>query len=788
MIKDIDYQEDAVNELVKKTLALLNMSGSRKKLVFKAPTGSGKTVMASRMLDDLTTQLAEEGKAVAIIWIAPNKLHEQSYMRMKNFFSETRVLRPVMYDELDHSANGYIKAGEIFFVNWESINKDKNLMIKETETSSSLYDITRRTQEEHGLPILVVIDEEQAFTGNAATQSQKVLENIDPKVEIHISATPTTTSMDELVNVPREKVIEAEMIKDGITINPLITDTGSNLSENEYLLDIAIAKRNEIKEAYEKLGVRVNPLLLIQLPNDARETVDEDERKIIEMVKLRLKFKYQITTENGKLGIWLAGEKKLSEGLEDNYNLTEVLLFKQAIAMGWDCPRAAVLLIFRDIKSTIFGVQTIGRIMRMPEQRYYPNQLLNHGWVYTNLSRDLVDIAQEDMNYISKAMFAYRREGLKNVLLHSYYSMRLSSERNRIGSNFYPILVKTFSDNWFNSRLQDLFDVCPYEEEGNVEDANTSDSEYQEASIPKNRQLAERLAGIDFDKHRIQDNLIKDVEITEEAGTTVVDEYKQVKYAKTSEELSAMLTKFCKEQLPGFESLSITSLRGYLYQFMEKYLGFEESESPRIILYNNNKSHFAEIIHKSIEIYKKDIEKRRQEAMSRSFVEYDWEVSENRVYNEENNHEVLEIKNHALLPFIRLNTASEQEKNFEAFLESQTESIEWWYKNGNDGKDNFSIPYTNTKGSMSLFYVDYIILMKNSQIFLFDTKTENSDFEAANKHNALIDYMKNSENADLHLQGGIIIEKNENWYFPKAKIANTTVSNDWNAFHPDLYK
>ena len=56
MIKEISYQTDAVGELVEKTISLLNASGSRKKLVFKAPTGSGKTVMASQMLDELTDE------------------------------------------------------------------------------------------------------------------------------------------------------------------------------------------------------------------------------------------------------------------------------------------------------------------------------------------------------------------------------------------------------------------------------------------------------------------------------------------------------------------------------------------------------------------------------------------------------------------------------------------------------------------------------------------------------------------------------------------------------------
>ena len=143
-MKQIQYQQKAVDELVNKTIDLLGLRGNRHTLVFKSPTGSGKTVMASEMLMRLNQELAERPDApfteVAYIWIAPNKLHEQSYFKMKNYFTENCALRPVIYDELDHSAEGYLKPGEILFVNWESINKDKNLMVRETENSASLYD------------------------------------------------------------------------------------------------------------------------------------------------------------------------------------------------------------------------------------------------------------------------------------------------------------------------------------------------------------------------------------------------------------------------------------------------------------------------------------------------------------------------------------------------------------------------------------------------------------------------------------------------------------------------
>ena len=108
MIQLKDYQRKAVRELKRKMIDMLNLPDERQKLVFKAPTGSGKTVMTSALLDELTQELPENGDCiytrVAWVWIAPNKLHQQSYRSMRNFFSETRSLRPVMFDECDHLA------------------------------------------------------------------------------------------------------------------------------------------------------------------------------------------------------------------------------------------------------------------------------------------------------------------------------------------------------------------------------------------------------------------------------------------------------------------------------------------------------------------------------------------------------------------------------------------------------------------------------------------------------------------------------------------------------------
>ena len=154
MIQLKDYQKKAVKELKTKLIELLNLKEDRLRLVFKAPTGSGKTVMVSAMMDELQRELKESGECqytrVAWVWIAPNKLHQQSYRSMRNFFSETRSLRPVMFDECEHLEG--LRDGEVLFLNWESINKDNAVLIRDNEQNRTLYELLRRTRIEHGHP------------------------------------------------------------------------------------------------------------------------------------------------------------------------------------------------------------------------------------------------------------------------------------------------------------------------------------------------------------------------------------------------------------------------------------------------------------------------------------------------------------------------------------------------------------------------------------------------------------------------------------------------------------
>ena len=156
-----------------------------------------------------------------------------------------------------------------------------------------------------------------------------------------------------------------------------------------------------------------------------------------------------------------------------------------------------------------------------------------------------------------------------------------------------------------------------------------------------------------------------------------------------------------------------------------------------------------------------------------------------RLYKEYTHFVREDVKDHALLPFIQLQKASCPEKHFVAFLEKNKKHIDWWYKNGDAGKQHYAISYTDIDDRKSLFYVDFVIRMKSGRIFLFDTKTTGSDPNAARKHNALIDYIDSEEGKKINLGGGIIIEDGENWKYSKAKISDTLNTSEWECFYPD---
>ena len=710
------YQENAIDDLLVKTKKFLEYS-KPKKLIFKSPTGSGKTIMMAEFLKRLVDD-REIRHSLGIIWAAPRQLHIQSRDKLENYFERSRALKCSYFEDLDDRK---ISENEILFFNWESINKKDNIYIRDNEQEFNLSHVLERTKEEDG-EIILVIDE--AHHHATSEISQGLIQMIGPKLTMEVSATPVIKDPDDMVSVALEDVKKEGMIKKQVIMNDdfdnfikhgkIQTQKLSGGSE-ELVIDAAIKKRQELVKAYQKEKMDINPLVLIQLPD--RKTSLED--RVRERVESILKHKYRISTEKGnnRLAIWLSGEHINKENVEKQDSEVEILIFKQAIALGWDCPRAQILVLFREWHSPIFSIQTIGRIMRMPEpdKGHYKDEILNYGYVYTNLENIEIqeDIARDYITiYTSKRMKNY-----KPINLLSYYP-----ERHREKTRLSPFFIEIFLEKAKKCDLKKKIDI-------------------------KARKI---------DLKVISDYEAKDVDSL--AGTRIIGDRK---IKASGFDMQKLFDFFVRQNLTPFypEDRSVGRVKESIYKFFEKELKMHYrdywAEIVQTVLSDKNSKHFINVLDKAKERYQKEVVKRERELVSIKNWNIPPTLSFSREYEREN------AKKSIVQPFFTKDSWR-TEKAFVEFLESPHNKVEWWFKNGERDATFFAVPYEEREEK--LFYLDFIVKCKDGRIGLFDTKSGFTQRLAESKAQGLFDYIKSENKKGKKLFGGIVTNTGSRTY------------------------
>jgi len=706
------YQENAIEDLLEKAKRLLGYSNN-KKLVFKSPTGSGKTLMMAEFLKQLIDD-REARQPLSFIWTAPRQLHIQSREKLERYSEKSRALKCSFFEDLDDRK---INEGEILFFNWESINKADNIYIRDNEQDFNLSSVLERTKKE-GIEIILIIDE--AHHHATSETSQKLIRDIDPKLTIEVSATPFIQNPDEFLNVPLEDVKDEGMIKKTVVLNEKFINLlkkgriESELSggNEELVIDAAMKKRTELLNVFRKEKTNINPLVLIQLPDRIGQLEDRMKERVIRI----LNGKYRITTENGKLAIWLSGEHINKENIEKNDSEVEVLIFKQAIVIGWDCPRAQILALFREWHSPIFSIQTVGRIMRMPEpdKGYYENDVLNHGYVYTNLSDIEIkeDIARDYITvYLSR-----RKANYKPINLLSCYSER-HREKTRLSALFIKIFLKEARSYGLKNKI--------------------------------NRKTKKLDIKVFSDWKAENIDILAGKEISGDKAVTV-----------NGVDLQRLFDYFVRQNLTPFypEDRSVGRAKEAIYKFFELEFklirGKQEDEAIQITLSDKNIQYFVNAIDKAKEEYQKEVVGREPELV---FVK-DWNMSEFIRYNE--NYTQVECKKSIMEPFF----SDERWKSEKAFIEflEKSENVEWWFKNGDRDRTFFAVPYDN--GEQKPFYVDFIVKLNSGKIGLFDTKAGFTKIIAGPRIDGLYKYIKNENGRAKSLFGGIVTNTDQKNY------------------------
>src|SRR5699024_9344894 len=235
--------------------------------------------------------------------------------------------------------------GKVFFINWDKINRSSNVVLREGEHRDLMGKVL--FCHTNGIDIFMLIDEEHKYQATA----NEYIGNIQPVHVLRISATPVSKG-DHTEIIPDDEVIGAGLIAAGISINEGVSaaiEENNSLDDDLLLLDLADKKRKEIQAEYDRRGLKIRPLVLIQFPNGYDEWIERVKQALDDLG-------YSATS--GLVASWFSGDHPDNpdeiKKLDGQYAF---LLFKQAIATGWDCPRAKILVKLREGGTERFNIQ-----------------------------------------------------------------------------------------------------------------------------------------------------------------------------------------------------------------------------------------------------------------------------------------------------------------------------------------------------------------------------------------------------------------------------------------------
>ncbi len=337
-------------------------------VLLEAPTGAGKTLMAGLIAEAFANPDHPHNARIVWFWFTPfANLVEQAKSVLKRDFPGLRV-RDLANERVAYSA----QSGDVFVTTWASVAA-RNAETRKLRTSGDVslaLDKFIPGLRQADFRIGVVVDEaHHGFT--STTEAVRFYRDImRPDFTLLITATPDDTEVEKFRKaagigelhrhrISRRDAVDAGLIKEGVQCIAYLAP-----NHQETLGDIpatALAEgwqtHNLIKQQLAETGINLTPLMLVQVGSKGNAGISA-----IQEAKSRL-------LESGvpeDVIAWYTNDEPnddlLAVALDES---KEVLLFKMAVALGFDAPRAFTVVSMRGAKDTDFGVQVVGRILRV---------------------------------------------------------------------------------------------------------------------------------------------------------------------------------------------------------------------------------------------------------------------------------------------------------------------------------------------------------------------------------------------------------------------------------------
>ena len=691
-----EFQLNAVKSLFEA------METPARDIILKSPTGSGKTIILTYFMH----QYIQSFPKTVFVWLTPGKgnLEEQSKAKMDKYIhaSQTKLLSDVMTAGFEEN--------DSCFINWEKLTKKGNNALKDSERTNFLEHIQHALND--GIRFVIIVDESHQ---NNTIKADEIIQYFHTDKIIRCSATPKGIAKAEIIEIPEEEVIAAGLIKKMLVINQDFPQSIETEDQTAFLLEKALGKQRELRAAFLQGGNDINPLIVIQIPNKS-ETLQDGVERYLEMQGL--------TYENGKLAVWLSDRHENLDGIDKPNAASSAVIIKQAVATGWDCPRAHILVKLRDNMDETFEIQTIGRIRRMPEAKHYQNDLLDSCYLYTFDEKFTAGVKMALDKGALNACTLFLKNEYKDITLTGEQRTMVTSTRNpqKALQAIVSYAQKELGIGTNKTENRTRLQAAGYEMSENI----------------VKHTLSGETATLDFAAADMNT-----IAVTEKLNTHTHGRDYHHKIGKIGMEIGMEYS---------YMNTIIRKLFDKNFKYSRKILALEPREVYAFVI--NNADRLRHLVREAMAY---ELAQLSLEVPAKSY--YDFRIPQSCMftYNGEAKTQLVMKKNVYQNYLSSAAPRSTPEVKFEKFCE-RSESVEWWYKNGDKGNEYFSIVYVDNSNRQKLFYPDYIISV-GSQIWIIETKggfdrsgnSQDIDLYTPKKFGVLKAYL------DEHgLKGGIV--------------------------------
>ena len=406
------FQKKAVKELrkcVANGLRTYRMDSEWNQVVsLQAPTGSGKTIIMTALIEsilygaeageyDLEMSGYEPQPDAIFLWLSDSpSLNAQSRDKISFKSGKIRLTQCVEIQE-DSFDQEVLSDGTIYFLNTQKLSSTSKLVQLGDRRTYTIWETLENTAREKSDRLYVIIDEAHRGTqgteaGKATSIMQRFIKGFDTDIHhmrpmpLIVGMSATAERFNRLIDSCEHSALLRVLVKpEDVRSSGLLKERIKVVyTEDVGKYDTVAVLQAAVEEYVSKCEHWLNytrvyhyenvcPIFVVQVEAGSGKKIsntdlDEMLATIDEGLPVKLKEKEVVHTFGSKGDIVINGmtvHHVEQEHIQDDKNI-RVVLFKESLSTGWDCPRAETMMSYRTAQDPTYIAQLLGRMIRTP--------------------------------------------------------------------------------------------------------------------------------------------------------------------------------------------------------------------------------------------------------------------------------------------------------------------------------------------------------------------------------------------------------------------------------------